>query len=658
MDHNAWFPDGAFNMNVGGSQINYTSLANARSNIPAVANVFGASQRFVGDVITASNPFANAITLGADCMTEYTSTPDATLSASGPKNLGVDIPGITNGFSGAAPDMGAVITGRPVVTYGDVPTWLTGLAALAWTSLANTNLARVGADTGVFAYSGAALRESDSKLIFFGGGHFDSSTNVVYGVTLSDNAPTSVVLNAGSSPNTATDVEYQADGKPSARHTWGDLQVDNATNRMVTMECINPYGNSGIYRNARDGFDLSTNTWLPAGTYGNAPFADGYATIANSSAKDALGNIIWWEEAGSNLYKMTPGSTATMSLVSSSMPPSTYNGCLAYDSTRNRFITFCNGNSPVRIDGTTYAVTSIAFSGSSSAANTGSYWAYCPERDSFLGITYTGGSVVVYECNASTFAISVLSVSGSAPVAAADGVNNCYGRWGYAPRLRGIYFAPQVSSNVYFFRTVTFPGACTPGSTIVVLFSKETGTGTAVVSDPTNGTYNADSYSQTVADARGAGVYSKPNTASTALTITLTLGASDTGVLKAYEVAGPPASSYLNAHIEASGGGISSLISAAVANGAVANCSIFAAFAGYAGPTTLDTGFTEAYPLTGGTLAYHKGEYDLDVSSGTTTLSFGSTVEQNPWVVAAASYKPSSTQTQAPRSMHQFRQRS
>jgi hypothetical protein len=207
--------------------------------------------------------------------------------------------------------------------------------------------------------------------------------------------------------------------------------------------------------------------------------------------------------------------------------------------------------------------------------------------------------------------------------------------------------------------TVTFASACTPGSTIVVLFSKETGTGTAVVTDPTNGTYNADSYSQLAGgDARGAGVYSKPNTASTALTVTLTLGASDTGMLKAYEISGPPGSNYLNAHVEANNNHVSSPISAAVDNGAVSNCSIFAAYVGYPGPTTLDTGFSEAYPLTAGTLGYHKGEYDVDVSSGTTTLSFGDSQAHDPWVVAAASYKPSSTQTQAPRSMHQFRQRS
>jgi hypothetical protein len=454
MDHNAWFPDGAFNMNVGGSQINYTSLANARSNIPAVANVFGTSQRFVGDVITASNPFANAITLGADCMTEYTSTPDATLSASGPKNLGVDIPGITNGFSGAAPDMGAVISGRAVVTYGDTtgtPTWMSGLATLTWTSLPGTNPTSVGADVGTCAYSGAAFKASNSQLIVFGGGHGDSSNNGVYGITLSEDSPVArVLLVKGTHVN--DDVPYQPDGKPTARHTWGDLAVDESVNRMITMQCSNPSGNSGATSPKRDGFNLATNTWLAAGTYSDCPQTS--YTAASSCTKDAAGNIYWWDEIFQGLYKITPGQTS-MTLTAASMPASTYNVCIACDTLRNRLVTFNSLADSYWYDlNNNYARTSITFSGAQSgAARDSGYWAYCPERDSFLGVRYVSGAAVIYECNASTYSVSTLSLSGTAPTMAADGVNNVYGRWGYASRLRGFYLLAQASSNVYFFRT-------------------------------------------------------------------------------------------------------------------------------------------------------------------------------------------------------------
>jgi hypothetical protein len=116
-DHNAWFPDGVFDW----VQNYYSSLAATRSGLATVSNVFSSVQRHVGDVVTVSNPFANAITLGSNYLTEYTANPDATLSGSGPKNIGVAISNITDGFSGAAPDIGAIIEGRAVVTYGHTP---------------------------------------------------------------------------------------------------------------------------------------------------------------------------------------------------------------------------------------------------------------------------------------------------------------------------------------------------------------------------------------------------------------------------------------------------------------------------------------------------------------------------------------------------------
>jgi hypothetical protein len=35
------------------------------------------------------------------------------------RGAGVPISGVTDGFAGAAPDMGAVITGRPLPVWGD-----------------------------------------------------------------------------------------------------------------------------------------------------------------------------------------------------------------------------------------------------------------------------------------------------------------------------------------------------------------------------------------------------------------------------------------------------------------------------------------------------------------------------------------------------------
>jgi hypothetical protein len=60
------------------------------------------------------------VTLGADYSTEVTVPYIPALSpGTAPKNSGVVIPNITDGFSGGAPDRGAIIEGRPIPQYGD-----------------------------------------------------------------------------------------------------------------------------------------------------------------------------------------------------------------------------------------------------------------------------------------------------------------------------------------------------------------------------------------------------------------------------------------------------------------------------------------------------------------------------------------------------------
>ncbi|MCC7385531.1 MAG: hypothetical protein IT384_27015 [Deltaproteobacteria bacterium] len=110
--HNAWFPDGdVWWSSSGGS---FGSIAAARAGLPATAPLFGSSTaRHDGDVITASDPFTSPVTLGADHLVEFTAEVTPALAAgAAPKNSGVAIPNVTDGYTGAAPDMGAIIEGR------------------------------------------------------------------------------------------------------------------------------------------------------------------------------------------------------------------------------------------------------------------------------------------------------------------------------------------------------------------------------------------------------------------------------------------------------------------------------------------------------------------------------------------------------------------
>lgn len=117
--HNAWFPDkSVWWTGTGGS---YPNLAAAKAKLSPTKALFGAAtQRHEGCVITESDPFADDIKLGENHLTQITTFYTPKLSdGSAPRGKGAPIPGITDGFTGDAPDMGAIITGVAIPQWGD-----------------------------------------------------------------------------------------------------------------------------------------------------------------------------------------------------------------------------------------------------------------------------------------------------------------------------------------------------------------------------------------------------------------------------------------------------------------------------------------------------------------------------------------------------------
>ncbi|HEU0204004.1 MAG TPA: hypothetical protein VFR86_26650 [Burkholderiaceae bacterium] len=116
--HNAWYPDGSvWWTNSGGSA---SSLAAARAAMPATTPLFGSStQRHQNDLITVGDPFVSPIALGTTHLSEIATTVVPALrSGVNAKNAGAAIANVTDGFGGAAPDIGAIIEGRPLPSWG------------------------------------------------------------------------------------------------------------------------------------------------------------------------------------------------------------------------------------------------------------------------------------------------------------------------------------------------------------------------------------------------------------------------------------------------------------------------------------------------------------------------------------------------------------
>jgi len=117
--HNAWFPDGKiWWTNSGGC---FPTLADTRLKLPATTPLFGKStRRHENDVISEPDPFIVKVKLGEDYLKQIVTAYTPKLAdGAAPRGTGVTIPGITDGFCGKAPDMGAVITGRPIPFWGD-----------------------------------------------------------------------------------------------------------------------------------------------------------------------------------------------------------------------------------------------------------------------------------------------------------------------------------------------------------------------------------------------------------------------------------------------------------------------------------------------------------------------------------------------------------
>lgn len=119
-DHNAWFPDRSVWWSNSGASYASITAAIAGAGQTATTPIFGsATRRHQSDVLTTADPFAPPVTLGSNHLTEITTLQLPALAAgSAPKNTGVAIPNITDGYSGAAPDMGAVIAGRSLPAFG------------------------------------------------------------------------------------------------------------------------------------------------------------------------------------------------------------------------------------------------------------------------------------------------------------------------------------------------------------------------------------------------------------------------------------------------------------------------------------------------------------------------------------------------------------
>jgi hypothetical protein len=351
-----------------------------------------------------------------------------------------------------------------IIPRDNVPAWVSALPVLQWHQIPNTNLSSVqtgftlpvrdgggdvGTPGGVLAFSGGSLKADGSEIFIFGGGHADWAGNEVYSLRLANPVP-AWVRRTNPTVNVQSDVSHYNDGLPSSRHTYNAVQFIDQDNRMMTFGAASVYGIGSGRFNTIDAFNPDTNTWAPAFTYANGPAVGEYDL---GFCRGPNGDVFCLNGAGRFVRWNRVPRTWTDLAASPIVLLDGQQIAMCYDTARDRVMVFANNRG--HFNPTTGAFTGVTFTGPAAGTipvASAMSWVYVPERDSYMG--WARGSNSVWECNASTFSVAVLSLSGTAPPASPQGnaIDKLYNRMMYVPQLKMVVFVMTAGLNVYGFK--------------------------------------------------------------------------------------------------------------------------------------------------------------------------------------------------------------
>ena len=476
--HNSWYPnESVWWSNSGGS---FGSMAAAYAGLPATTPLYsGQTKRHEQDNITVSNPWTSTVTLGADYLTEITATYTPIISGGdNARSTGVAIPNITDGFTGVAPDRGALIAGRATPIYGNaLPSWVAGLALNTWYEIPNTNLnsvdhsplppGAIGARAKIDAWTSLLLDYRNSTVLSVaGGGHTDYAGNEVNVLKLETETPAwSEVLIPTATANIqfGVQVSYYLDGRPAARHHYYGITLNEIDDRVMLFS--GSFWETGGFLAVISSYNIAANSYNsssehPASTT-DAASAAGVGDPFTGNTYMMGDNFYRYQRSDDTWASITPGGDG---------PPSyAYYIATAFDTKRNRALFAGTSNAGLSVRslytvGSPGTMDDVTLTGGDAANITGDENAmtYDPVLDVYLyrRSTATGGTL--YKINAETFAVTTLATSGGAGIPAVPG-NHLFNKFFYVPRLGGVVLVPDYDGNAWFLRTSdvspTIPGA-------------------------------------------------------------------------------------------------------------------------------------------------------------------------------------------------------
>jgi hypothetical protein len=385
------------------------------------------------------------------------------------------------------------ITANPSLPVSGVPAWLAGKAVNEWVSISGTNLSSVQPNplpntpggtsapaSKITAWCGAALKRSTAEYIIgMSGGHADYAGSETDALRLSDDAPAWREVTPRSPDNTLyNQTAFNSDLSGAATHTYqysqfldtldvyvsftnpGTYYAVSSTNRPITAPSDWPYLGVGGPTGA------PASVWSPAidwtnGSYKSPTYIEPFPTeagdwIAGLCVKHPTTSDVYIGRSGDRWRKFT-AATRTWS-TPSAVYETNYCGA-AIDPTRSRMLIVGGylGDVDPRVrdlDGNTVSVTFGGLGGSVLRAAEFYYAGvvYDEANDRYLAIK-NGSTISVYAVNASTWAVSLLTTTGTAPGQRTNGIQNSAQ---YVPNLggrSGVVIANTYTGNVFFLRT-------------------------------------------------------------------------------------------------------------------------------------------------------------------------------------------------------------
>jgi hypothetical protein len=363
------------------------------------------------------------------------------------------------------------------------PAWTSAIGVDQLKAIAGTSGAG-GAD--VDAYCGGALNYSTNEILFgLCGGHYNGYDNRLVGMSLLADTLSWSLRKASSltsDPGPAYyDQPYNADGTPTARHTYDSVHFVPQQNRLMFVGNYGAYGGPGggesgsgaENNNVMDGFNLDTNTFDPAGTWPWPASSDGFWGYAKAGPTGDIHAI--WGAAGQRIYRVATNDWITPTVVNQQsavvkMP-------WAWNSTSGYLfgLTIGDGHGAgtdvraikqVRTNGTTVTQTAITFNASAAytqfQADLGAYAAmdWNPTDGYFLwyaGDYSNAGHLYKITPNPGTaWDMEILSPAAGSDALPATGNNTLNRKMWFVTLpggVEGFAIFPAKAANMHFLRT-------------------------------------------------------------------------------------------------------------------------------------------------------------------------------------------------------------